>query len=428
MTWEKGATVMKTTLSRVLLVAALFHLGAANAAEVIVNPGIGALGTALQAASSGDTLVLTEGAYVGDVTIDKSLTIRAQSRGLQVIIAQGNFVVDGEGISVVLQGLTFDTTLDVSAAGDVKILENRFLANRHINVSDYRTDQGDGDLAIVGNILTAGANITNIYSQDAYVAGNVLENGVIYANAPVWIVGNDVTCLNQYYCIYASNTQFARILGNRVSWDPYNSSSARGAIYVPSGLAIIAGNIIHAEMDYRYGSGIEANGTSYTEITNNVVHDDGDYTGTFYGYGIRGGGAGRVSGNIILGFPTNQSVAITASAGAVVKHNLCYETADTCASDPSNIVADPKFADLTDYRLAADSPAIDAGPPDEILADIDRTRNDMGAYGGPWSIGQYDAQRDPSNLAPYVYPLFTANRSFDGGNMEIRALGVARLR
>jgi hypothetical protein len=63
-----------------------------------------------------------------------------------------------------------------------------------------------------------------------------------------------------------------------------------------------------------------------------------------------------------------------------------------------------------------------------MLADLDRTRNDIGAYGGPWSIGQYDAQRDPSYFGPYVYPLFNANASFVNGQMQIRAIGVARLR
>ena len=52
----------------------------------------------------------------------------------------------------------------------------------------------------------------------------------------------------------------------------------------------------------------------------------------------------------------------------------------------------------------------------------------MGVHGGPWSIGQYDAQRDPNSLAPFVYPLFKADSSIFDGNLEVQALGVARLR
>lgn len=55
-------------------------------------------------------------------------------------------------------------------------------------------------------------------------------------------------------------------------------------------------------------------------------------------------------------------------------------------------------------------------------------RNDMGINGGPWSIGQYDIQRDPYNLAPYVYPLFKGGTAYSGGVLDIQAIGVARLR
>ena len=74
------------------------------------------------------------------------------------------------------------------------------------------------------------------------------------------------------------------------------------------------------------------------------------------------------------------------------------------------------------------SPAINAGPDDFAFADLDRSRNDIGAYGGPWNIEQYDLQRDPLNYAPYVFPLFKANSAFSDGSIEVRALGVARLR
>ena len=52
----------------------------------------------------------------------------------------------------------------------------------------------------------------------------------------------------------------------------------------------------------------------------------------------------------------------------------------------------------------------------------------MGAYGGPWSIGQYDAQRDPNAISPYVYPLFQGDAVSSGGVIDVQALGVARLR
>jgi len=111
-----------------------------------------------------------------------------------------------------------------------------------------------------------------------------------------------------------------------------------------------------------------------------------------------------------------------------VTHNLCFNNRYYCPEGSGNLNGvDPQFIDLVDYKLAPTSPAIDAGPPDQGLADLDRTRNDMGAHGGPWAIGQYDAQRDPDSLAPFVYPLFKADSSIFDGNLEIEALGGARL-
>ncbi|MBN1348768.1 right-handed parallel beta-helix repeat-containing protein [candidate division KSB1 bacterium] len=51
----------------------------------------------------------------------------------------------------------------------------------------------------------------------------------------------------------------------------------------------------------------------------------------------------------------------------------------------SNIIANPQFVNLAEgnYRLAASSPCIDAGDPSPEFNDLDGSRNDMGAYGGP---------------------------------------------
>lgn len=43
----------------------------------------------------------------------------------------------------------------------------------------------------------------------------------------------------------------------------------------------------------------------------------------------------------------------------------------------------PRFAAESDLHLRGDSPAIDAGNPDPIFNDVDGSRNDQGAYGGP---------------------------------------------
>jgi hypothetical protein len=61
----------------------------------------------------------------------------------------------------------------------------------------------------------------------------------------------------------------------------------------------------------------------------------------------------------------------------------------TYSGADGNISADPEFTDATagDYSTSATSPLIDAGMEDEAYVDPDGSRNDIGLYGGPRSLG-----------------------------------------
>lgn len=77
------------------------------------------------------------------------------------------------------------------------------------------------------------------------------------------------------------------------------------------------------------------------------------------------------------------------------------ETACACSASPLNWCTsnssinglDPKFVDPahSDFHLLSGSPAIDAGDPGSGLNDPDRSRGDIGAYGGPTAGLQYYA-------------------------------------
>ena len=428
------------TVRYFLLPCVLCSLSATPAlsAETEVSPGVGTLTAAIAAASAGDTLVLGPGDYIGNVLIDKSLTLRGTNSEAVIMLSGGTFVVEGTGAEVVIQGLDIAMDLDVNAAADVKILENTFYTNANIDPRDYKTTDGDGGLWIIGNHLNDGSAIFNIYSHDAYVAGNTLDKGYIYANVPVWIVGNFVNGSSNVPVISVniSGTGSTRIIGNRVL---VNHTSGAGTsvhrtvygIYANAASALIAGNIVEITRTFNYPS-YQPNGYEYThgvynangtaKIYNNIV-DGHSSTHATRGYGIRTTVPGDVSGNVVIDMASG-GVAI---GGSGAHDNLCFNNSDnTCGSDA--ITEDPNFANTSTYALTADSPAIDAGPTSPFLSDLDRTRNDIGAYGGPWSIGQYDAQRDPLYLAPFVFPLFDANSSFVDGKLQVRALGVARLR
>jgi hypothetical protein len=78
---------------------------------------------------------------------------------------------------------------------------------------------------------------------------------------------------------------------------------------------------------------------------------------------------------------------------ATFTYNLVYGN-DTdyggllAGSGTGNLSADPLFVSATDLHLQGGSPAVNTGNPDATYQDVDGSRNDLGAYGGPqgdWS-------------------------------------------
>ncbi|MFP4494323.1 MAG: hypothetical protein ACLFN3_00235 [Halochromatium sp.] len=396
------------------------------AEEVRVSPGTGTLGAAIGAARSGDTLVLEDGAFFGDVTVLKSLTIRPLNRNTNAVI-KGTVAVEAPAGEVTLQGLKFENHVYLWQADAINLLENQWLNEADLLCNGYRSSEGDGALVIVGNRFAAGSVIDAVHTDGAYIAGNVLLNGYISTFSYAWIVGNDVY-RNPYDAIYAGAGTKALILANRVRCEQSRFGSCLKAL---ASLNLVAGNIIES---------VDTSNNSHTQhliysetlgetiILNNVMRGFSPASRSGAGIYVEAGQA-RVSGNIIVDWISSSGTPIeVVSAAAEITNNLCDNNSGSCPEGEGNLDQDPEFVDLDDYQLAATSPAIDAGPADYGLSDLDRTRNDMGAHGGPWSIGQYDAQRAPGNLAPFVYPLFEIGSNLSGGLLDVRALGVARLR
>jgi hypothetical protein len=94
---------------------------------------------------------------------------------------------------------------------------------------------------------------------------------------------------------------------------------------------------------------------------------------------------------------TNAACAVqhSGSGSLRVESSDFYEnTSNNCAgADPvgsnGNIGGNPLFTDARtrDFTLQAGSAAIDAGPAGDTWADVDGSRNDMGAWGGPFRLG-----------------------------------------
>ena len=388
------------------------------AAEINVPPGDGTLAAAIASATDGDTLILGEGTYRGVATVDKSLTIRAESRAVHPAVASA-LTISGEGIRVSIQGIAFSVAPIMATAAEIRLLQNQFVGS-FLDGGQYRTTEGDGALIVIGNDFF-NSSLINVYSEDAYIAGNVVSAGNIFAYASAWIVGNDIYRISDP-AIQALGA-FSRVFGNRVICAGPGGGACLDSRAVSS---VIANNVIdhrasstQVKTAILSGQGVIANNVVTMQRSATTSNDEGIQTLV---------PGARITGNIVVEFSAGAAVPVKAAAPAEITHNVCFNSDGDCPADDGNLNVDPQFADLVDYRLSPSSPAIDAGPLDYHLADLDRTRNDIGAYGGPWSIGQFDAQRDPYTLAPYVYPKFEGISAVQGGEIAVQAIGVARLR
>jgi hypothetical protein len=420
---------------------------AAWSAEIYVPPGDGTLAAAVAGASAGDTLLLRDGTFGGNVTVDKSLTLRSVNRGTMAAIT-GDLTVHGSSVRVTVQGLKFSKYLVVNGTiAELRVLENYFAGfgiNIYSKIGASSAVQDAAPAAVIVGNQFAGAHIyeNNSYDSGAfYVAGNTISDSAITLRDSAWIVGNIINNPHSSLTpILILGGSWHRILANRVLFRlindcTYDPNGKYTGIYVNSDYILIADNVVELADFCRNQSvqrGIRSQGSGLAVIIDNVIRGVSENPNRI-GWAIDSStSASRISGNIILDYASGNGGPITSSsASADISNNLCYRNSGDCPAGNGNLNADPKFIDLLDYRLAADSPAIDAGPADYEYADLDRTRNDMGVHGGPWDIGQYDAQRNPSNVTPYVYPLTTAGwfpGSGTSGSLEVRALGVARLR
>ena len=158
------------------------------AAEVHVAPGEGTLAAAIAGATPGDVLMLSGGAYLGPVTIDRTLTL--QGDGSATVDAQGQ----GTVITVTADDVVL-TGLHVTGSGK---------DNQAID-SGIKVVKGADRARIEGNRLIDNMHGVDVHGGlDALVRGNTVEgrqnhrmnergNGFYVWNAPGTVVeGNTV--------------------------------------------------------------------------------------------------------------------------------------------------------------------------------------------------------------------------------------------
>jgi hypothetical protein len=445
---------------KLILLSTLFLLlgtTAAQAATTIVAPGIGALKAAVDAAADGDILLLQNGNYDlnDNIDVDVGITIRPQDNTQQPVIVLNNRTITlSHSIgTTTLQKLTFIGNGFVSTTSSSKklnILENTF--------TDVRLSLGHAAAPcyVIGNSSQRSGAATSGYivslGAACYTAGNTFLGTRSFTARSGYFIGNKVSASHGnsngigIFAAYAIGNEFIRNLdtnppiglNNDYSVATFNAPQQTGLTgkwpHIANNIFRVIGSLGSAP-----GSAIKTmmavNLSTSSQLQNNVI-DYGQFlwpTQSEQGM-IHVNSNSTIQGNIVINGSNNSMPAIafvndTERTQSNVSHNDCHNNASDCGNTDGNINLDPDFVDSIDYVLSSgSSPAIDAGPTNEHLNDLDGSRNDMGVHGGSSPITQYKDQLDPAVTAPYVYPVFQDVQTLSGAQVEVTAIGVARFK
>jgi hypothetical protein len=122
-----------------------------------------------------------------------------------------------------------------------------------------------------------------------------------------------------------------------------------GAMYLQNSNSLIINNTIYRNSCYNYGGGIVLTEPLATEIQNNIFYDNFSFTG-------------------------DRRLAIVSGDSSNVMEQYNF-----LAFAERN----PLFVSNDNIHLSSESPCINQGNPDPQYNDVNGTRNDQGAFGGP---------------------------------------------
>ncbi len=285
---------------------------------------------AINAASAGDTILVKEGEYRENITLKSGIrilgagfdktTIRGNRNG-NTVYANGITDAIFDGFTVIDSGQDSTSYAGIRINGGNLVISNNLVTN---NLNGIRIT-GASSTIIRKNIITLNGRNDNAY----------LNYGIISLNSTPLITNNIISSTSG--------------VGVYIGWED------------SSGTRFINNTVVHND-----DSGIWCYRSSPV-IKNNI------FAFNVSGISASHGGTPQISYNDVFGNTwrdyDSQSDGV-ASPG----------TGDISA-DPQLIPPPSNFA--RGYYLGAASPCIDAGDPNPLYNDIDGTRNDMGAYGGP---------------------------------------------
>ncbi|MEJ2195073.1 MAG: hypothetical protein P8X73_09495 [Ignavibacteriaceae bacterium] len=291
-----------------------------------INPGLGGDYTEISGNLSG-TLSLTDSPFLvtNDLNVQQNDTILIES-GV-IIYFENNIILNVDGM-LIAEG-SRELMIDFRSFGST--FDDTWYGIRITNPNTYSRFK----FCIIEHVAQ---DFNDQYTNGAIEIVNsqaVIENCVIKTNYSRYggglsAINSDVSLMNN---IFRNND--AEVYG--------------GAIYLQNSTSAIINNTFYRNSCYNYGGGIVLADPLSTEIQNNIFYDNFSFTGDR-----------RLS--IISGDSSNVMEQYNFLAFAEMN---------------------PLFVSPDNLHLSTQSPCINVGNPDPQYNDVNGSRNDQGAFGGP---------------------------------------------
>ena len=336
-------------------------------------------------AISGDTIIVDGGDYYESVTMKEGIyLIGSGALVTNIIVTQTNAAVIFNNITKAeISGFTIKNDANYLPLSPIFICESSSPVIKN-NCIKCLFPPGDALFPIWNNSspLLENNYIKDVWIDISHSNATIRNNFIENSNF------NNINCYNESNSTITGNTLIGTL----------NVNNASSVIRNNKFITIPTGEV-----------GINLNNASNTSISNNIVVDSSSFgtgisitnssniiatnnTILSHGKGItEKGSTASFYNNIVSG---NNDFGIQVSNSSQIDYNDVwgnYFNYSGSAPGENDISQNPLFVDSVkgNFRLSSLSPCINAGNPDIKYNDLDGTRNDIGAYGGPYADSSY---------------------------------------
>jgi len=371
---------------------------------------------AVNESQPGDTIKVLSGTYTESVNVGKKLFIIAQDSTVEVVSGTNAFTFYNGSSGSLLYGFTLKGHVyhprNFEQTEPIVIANNRFI-NTYVDFMNWTIIANNYFLkASLGNgINTYGSNASD---KRIIVFNNTLDScGIKLTGNHTSIIANKINNYSEYGILSYDALNDFQIIANRI-----NNCGCGICLYGWQSKTnfTVSNNLITncpIGLHYNYGPSLFTG-----VISNNIVYNS-TVTAVLYHDGLWEGSSVYFYSNIFLNNTGNISFP-----ASVWDYNCFYNSGSVPTPGIGNINADPLFVNVVNgnFQLQSSSPCINTGHPNLIYSDIDRTRNDIGIYGGSHTMSNYE-----NLLAPKVISLFMSpTQVIKGSDIIITGSGIAK--